>query len=46
MLHTADASFQEYDKLIEPETKPPTDPLKIGSKASLLAWDQLGRSGR
>jgi uncharacterized membrane protein len=45
-LRVADASFQEYDELIEPETKPPTDPLKTGSSASLLAWDKLGRAGR
>jgi uncharacterized membrane protein len=45
-LHVADASFQEYDKLIEPEAGPPTDPLKTGSNASLLAWDKLGRAGR
>ena len=45
-LRVADASFQEYDALIKPETEPPTDPLKIGSKASLLAWDELGRAGR
>jgi uncharacterized membrane protein len=45
-LRVADASFQEYDELIEPETEPPTDPLKTGSSASLLAWDKLGRAGR
>src|SRR6516162_10701368 len=45
-LRVADASFQEYDALIKPETKPPTDPLKIGSNASLLAWGELGRAGR
>ena len=45
-LRVTDASFQEYDALIKPETKPPTDPLKIGSNASLLAWDELGRAGR
>jgi uncharacterized membrane protein len=45
-LRVADASFLEYDKLIEPETGPPTDPLKSGSSASLLAWDELGRQGR
>lgn len=45
-LRAADASFQEYDALIEPETAPPTDPLKTGSSASLLAWDKLGRAGR
>ena len=45
-LHVADSSFQEYDELIEPESTPPTDPLKTGSRASLLAWDELGRAGR
>jgi hypothetical protein len=28
-----------------PETTPPTNPLKTGSSASLLAWDKLGRAG-
>jgi len=45
-LGVADASYQEFDKLIEPETKQPTDPLKAGSNASLLAWKELGRAGR
>jgi uncharacterized membrane protein len=45
-LRVAEASFQEYDALIEPETEPPTAPLKTGSRASLLAWDKLGRAGR
>src|SRR5262245_63426555 len=45
-LRVADASFQEYDELIEPETEPPTDALKTGSRASLLAWNELGRAGR
>ncbi|MDI4231666.1 alpha/beta-hydrolase family protein [Bradyrhizobium sp. Arg237L] len=46
VLHVAEASFREYDAMIEPETPPPTDPLKTGSNASLLAWDKLGRAGR
>ena len=45
-LRVAQASFQEYDALIDPETEPPTDPLKTGSSASLLVWDKLGRAGR
>ena len=45
-LHVADSSFQRYDALIEPESKRPTAPLKTGSSASLLAWDELGRAGR
>jgi uncharacterized membrane protein len=46
VLHAADASFREYDERIEPDTVRPTDPLKTGSSASLLAWDKLGRAGR
>jgi uncharacterized membrane protein len=45
-LNVAEASFQEYDALIEPESDPPTNPLKVGSSASPLAWDKLGRAGR
>jgi len=45
-LHIADASFREYDQLIEPATNPPSDPLKTGSRASLLTWKELGRTGR
>ena len=45
-LHMADSSFQQFDALIEPETVQPTDPLKSGSSASLLEWDELGRAGR
>ena len=45
-LRGAEASFREYDSLIEAETERPTDPLKTGSSASLLAWDKLGRAGR
>src|SRR5262245_29670845 len=45
-LGVADASYREFDKLIEPETHQPKDPLKTGSKASLLGWRELGRAGR
>lgn len=45
-LVVADASYREFDKLIEPQTEQPTDPLKTGSKASLLDWRELGRAGR
>lgn len=45
-LRVAEASFREYDTLIEPATESPTDPLKTGSSASLLTWDKLGRAGR
>ncbi|MBW0366457.1 alpha/beta hydrolase [Ensifer adhaerens] len=45
-LHAADSSFQRLDALIDPDVAPPTDPLKTGSNASLMTWDELGRQGR
>ena len=45
-LRMLDASFAQYDALIEPETAPPASPLKSGSRASLLRWEELGRTGR
>jgi len=45
-LHLLDSSFAAFDALIEPDRTRPTDPLKTGSAASLLAWDELGRAGR
>src|SRR5690606_14994457 len=34
-LRAADASFQAYNELIQPDTEPPADPYKTGSAASL-----------
>lgn len=45
-LHLADSSYRQLDAVMEPEIRPPTDSLKTGSHASLLAWDTLGRAGR
>lgn len=45
-LRVADASFQAFDELMEPERRQPTDPNKTGSNASLVLWDELGRAGR
>jgi uncharacterized membrane protein len=45
-LRVLDSSFQQYDALIEPTAPQPTSPLKAGSPASLLRWDELGRAGR
>lgn len=45
-LKVMDASFAQYDALIEPEAAKPTSPLKSGSDASLLRWNELGRTGR
>jgi uncharacterized membrane protein len=45
-LRALDASFAQYDALIEPESAQPESPLKSGSENSLLRWDELGRTGR
>ncbi|MGE3872994.1 MAG: alpha/beta hydrolase [Parvibaculaceae bacterium] len=45
-LHLLDSSFAAFDALIEPDRVRPTSPLKTGSAASLLAWEELGRAGR
>jgi uncharacterized membrane protein len=41
-----DSSFRELDALFEPERQQPTSPGKTGSAASLLGWEELGRTGR
>ncbi len=45
-LHAIDSSMQRLDALIEDNVPMPADPTKTGSKASLVAWDGLGRQGR
>lgn len=45
-LHTMDSSFRALDELIVADTPKPTDPLKTGSSASLVSWQDLGRQGR
>lgn len=44
-LRMLNSSFRELDALIEDTTPVPSDPLKTGSPASLVAWDGLGRQG-
>ncbi|MFN4203465.1 MAG: alpha/beta hydrolase [Tabrizicola sp.] len=46
MLRGADRSAQLADSLIPPDVMPPEDPLKSGSAASLVTWEDLGRWGR
>lgn len=46
VLHTADSSFRRLDQVIEPDTAEPSNPLKSGSQASLVRWNELGRMGR
>ena len=45
-LHLLDSSFAAFDALFEPDQDRPTSPLQTGSTASLMAWEELGRTGR
>jgi uncharacterized membrane protein len=46
VLRVVDGSFQQVDALVEADEAPPQDPLRSGSAASLLGWQDLGRAGR
>ena len=46
VLRGLDSSYRRIDELIPADERKPGDPLKSGSEASLLTWDQLGREGR
>lgn len=46
MLRGLDSSYRRIDALIPADEQRPGDPLKSGSAASLLSWDQLGGEGR
>jgi uncharacterized membrane protein len=45
-LRMADSSLKQIDSLIEPDVARPSDPMKTGSAASLISWEELGRRGR
>ena len=45
-LHVMDSSYRKFDALMEAEVPQPQDPLKSGSAASRVKWDELGRMGR
>lgn len=45
-IRTADSSARALDAVIPPDSLPPDDPLRTGSPASLIAWEDLGREGR
>ena len=45
-LRMADSSYQQLDALVEDSVQKPTDPNKTGSMASLVLWENLGRTGR
>ena len=45
-LTLADRSYQSLDALIGDDLEPPVAPLRSGSAASLVPWEDLGRQGR
>ncbi|KRG42852.1 hypothetical protein ARC20_10585 [Stenotrophomonas panacihumi] len=45
-LHAVDASFRQADALIPPDRAPPKLRGRSGGPGSLLAWPDLGRTGR
>ncbi|TCR87743.1 alpha/beta-hydrolase family protein [Rhizobium sp. BK376] len=46
VFRVLDASYRQYDALLEPERPQPLESGKTGSSASLVAWNELGRAGR
>jgi uncharacterized membrane protein len=46
LLRGLDSSYRRVDALIPPEEAQPADPMKAGSAASLVNWEDLGRQGR
>lgn len=46
LFAAADESFRLADELTDDRVEPPTSPLRSGSPASLVAFDELGRQGR
>jgi len=45
-LRSADTTHQQIDALMETELDRPDNPMKSGSNASLLQWEDMGRQGR
>lgn len=45
-LTVIDASYAQLDRLMEPETERPSNPMRTGSADSLVDWAALGREGR
>jgi uncharacterized membrane protein len=46
MLRGLDSAYRTVDSLIPPEEERPSAPMRTGSPASLLTWEDLGREGR
>ena len=45
-LRAADNSYQHLDALIQDDLPRPSDPIQVGSAASFIDWQDLGRQGR
>jgi len=46
VMRVADSTFQMADAIIPPDSMPPQIAVKTGSAASLIAWSELGKTGR
>ncbi len=46
LLSAADAAFLELDNLVDDGIEQPTDALAVGSPASRIDWDSIGRRGK
>ncbi|WGL17242.1 alpha/beta-hydrolase family protein [Microbulbifer bruguierae] len=45
-LHKVDGIYQRLDAKVMPDMAVPRDPLKAGSRESLLRWQDMGHQGR
>lgn len=45
-FNALDSSFREFDALLEPERPQAGEARRTGSAASLVTWNELGRTGR
>ncbi len=45
-IRMIDRSAQALDEVLQPELDPPAEGDRVGSPASLVGWDSLGRTGR
>lgn len=46
ILRGLDSAYRTVDAMIPPDEERPSQPLRTGSPASLLAWESLGNEGR
>jgi uncharacterized membrane protein len=46
ILRGLDSAYRAVDAVIPPDEERPSEPLRTGSPASLMAWESLGHEGR